>query len=112
MLSDEERLLKKIVGCVLKVVKNVPFVVANHPIGLDEILTDFERTTLVSANSHDNVQVVRIWGMGGSRKTTFSKHFYNNKYKTMEKSSFLLYVRDAAFRSLLHNKRVGLNVTR
>ncbi|XP_059064101.1 TMV resistance protein N-like [Cryptomeria japonica] len=41
--DDKGSLLKKIVGCVLKVIKNVPFVVANHPIGLDETLTDFER---------------------------------------------------------------------
>ncbi|GLJ45657.1 hypothetical protein SUGI_0961020 [Cryptomeria japonica] len=46
--DDEGRLVKNIVNRVLKVIKNVPFVVAEHPVGLDEAVIDFERTTLQS----------------------------------------------------------------
>ncbi|GLJ29009.1 hypothetical protein SUGI_0572520 [Cryptomeria japonica] len=106
--DDEGALLRKIVGCVLKVVKNVPFVVANHPIGLDEILRNFERTTLQSTETHNNVQIVGIWGMGGSGKTTLAKEIYNNKYRIMDKSSFLVDVRDAASKSKLHKKQKKL----
>ncbi|GLJ33231.1 hypothetical protein SUGI_0668660 [Cryptomeria japonica] len=42
--------------------------------------------------------------MGGSSKTTLAKQFYNNKYKNMDKSSFLLDIRDAASKSILHKK--------
>ncbi|XP_057817737.2 disease resistance protein Roq1 isoform X1 [Cryptomeria japonica] len=106
--NDEGILMKKIVGSVSKVIKNLPFVVANHPIGLDKILIDFERTTLQATESHNNVQIVGIWGMGGSGKTTLAKQLYNNKYKYMDKSSFLLDVRDAASKNKLHKKQKKL----
>ncbi|GLJ33276.1 hypothetical protein SUGI_0669470 [Cryptomeria japonica] len=103
--DDEQRLLKDIVNRVLKEIKNVPFEVAKHPIGLEEAVKDFETTTLQSAERHHTVQIVGIWGMGGSGKTTLSKQIYNNKYAIMDKSSFLLDVRDAASRSKLHKKQ-------
>ncbi|XP_057852039.2 disease resistance protein RPV1 [Cryptomeria japonica] len=105
--DDEVELPKKIVNCALKVIKNVPFVVAKRPIGLDEVLNAFEMTIQSAEHCHP-VHVVGLWGMGGSGKTTLAKQFYNNKYKSMEKSSFLFDVRDAADRNLLHAKQKEL----
>ncbi|GLJ45652.1 hypothetical protein SUGI_0960930 [Cryptomeria japonica] len=106
--DDEGRLVKNIVNRVLKVIKNVPFVVAKHLVGLDEAVIDFERTTLQSTENHRTVQIVGIWGMGGSGKTTLAKQLYNKKYKIMEKFSFLLDIRDADSRSALHKKQKKL----
>ncbi|GLJ33298.1 hypothetical protein SUGI_0669980 [Cryptomeria japonica] len=106
--ADEDRLLKNIVYCVLKEIKKVPYVVAERPVGLDEVVKDFELTMLESDKSHQNVQIVGIWGMGGSGKTTLAKKLYNNIYPSMDKSSLVLNIRGAASKSLLHDKQKKL----
>ncbi|GLJ27314.1 hypothetical protein SUGI_0536070 [Cryptomeria japonica] len=106
--EDEDMLPKSITYCVVKEIKKVSFVVAEHPVGLDEIVRDFESTTLQFDRSHQNVQIVGIWGMGGSGKTTLAKKLYNNIYPSMEKASLILDVRDAANRNLLCDKQKKL----
>ncbi|GLJ31732.1 hypothetical protein SUGI_0638110 [Cryptomeria japonica] len=103
---DERRLIKSIAHRSLRVIKKVPLVVAKHPVGLDEVLEELE-TELRSADDH-RAQIVGIWGSGGCGKTTLAKHFYNNKYTIMEKSSFLFDVRDASARDALHNMQEKL----
>ncbi|XP_057828316.2 disease resistance protein RPV1 isoform X2 [Cryptomeria japonica] len=101
-------LLKSITYCVVKEIKKLPFVVAEHPVGLDEIVQDFELTTLQSDRSHQDMQMVGIWGMGGSGKTTLAKKLYNNIYPSMEKASLILDIRDAANKNLLCDKQKKL----
>lgn len=71
MYSDEgkEELLKAIKDYIKKQSQKIPLVVASHPVGLDEIVQDFERSVI---HSFDNVKIVGIVGMGGSGKTTLS----------------------------------------
>ncbi|GLJ29372.1 hypothetical protein SUGI_0579210 [Cryptomeria japonica] len=106
--KDEDMLLKSIAYSVVKDIKKLPFMVAEHPVGLDEIVKYFELTTLQSNTSHQNVHIVGIWGMGGSGKTTLAKNLYNNKYPSMEKASLILDVRDAANKNLLYEKQKNL----
>ncbi|GLJ52807.1 hypothetical protein SUGI_1124920 [Cryptomeria japonica] len=92
--DDEMRLYKNIVNIVLKEISNVPLVVAKHPVGLDEIVKDFENTVQL-ADGDQSVQVVGIWGMGGSGKTTLAKKLYNERSLSMERSSFIFDIREA-----------------
>ncbi|KAH9305928.1 hypothetical protein KI387_010332, partial [Taxus chinensis] len=102
--NDEGRLLKNIVNIVLKIMEKVPFEVAKHPVGLDDAIKDFTKST----ESEKNVQIVGIVGMGGSGKTTLAKELYNRKYSSFQSSSFVFEVRDAAARHILHDKQKKL----
>ncbi|GLJ38069.1 hypothetical protein SUGI_0775000 [Cryptomeria japonica] len=106
--DGEMRLLKNIVNIVLKEVNNVPLVVANHPVGLEEIEQDFVINTLQSGCGDQGVQIVGIWGMGGFGKTTFAKYLYNKKSSLMERSNFIFEVRDGAAKGMLQKKQIQL----
>ncbi|GLJ35940.1 hypothetical protein SUGI_0721170 [Cryptomeria japonica] len=106
--DEEQRVLKNIVNRVLTVMKIVPLEVAKHPVGLDEAVADFETTVCESGKTHSNVQVVGIWGMGGSGKTTLAKEIYNRKCISVERSNFMFDVKHVANKNELHKKQIKL----
>ncbi|GLJ11597.1 hypothetical protein SUGI_0172340 [Cryptomeria japonica] len=84
-VGDERMLKENITSYILEHSKRYSFVVAEHPVGLDEILQDFERSVKISKD----VKIVGITGMGGSGKTTLAKHYYNKKKQSFYKYSFV-----------------------
>eukprot|EP01018_Ginkgo_biloba_P022184 Gb_02462 [translate_table: standard] len=64
--QDQGMLLKSIVSDVLKEVTKVPLEVAKHPVGLNELVQDFENRMLHCNRESDNSTIVGIVGMGGS----------------------------------------------
>ncbi|GLJ05878.1 hypothetical protein SUGI_0027100 [Cryptomeria japonica] len=72
-------------------VENTRFMeVAKYPVGLDELVEDFERQTTEKGN------VVGIFAMGGSGKTTLAKELFNRKRRSYHGSSFVFDVREAS----------------
>ncbi|GLJ47264.1 hypothetical protein SUGI_0998050 [Cryptomeria japonica] len=105
MFSDEQRVVKNVVNRVMKEMKKVPLEVAKHPVGLDEAVQEFNRIAVQSAGP---MQIVGIWGMGGSGKTTLAKELHNKKCSTVNRSSFLFDLRQAARKELLYEKQKRL----
>ncbi|GLJ05883.1 hypothetical protein SUGI_0027160 [Cryptomeria japonica] len=64
--------------------------VAKYPVGLDELVEDFERQTTEKGN------IVGIFAMGGSGKTTLAKELFNRKRRSYHGSSFVFDVREAS----------------
>ncbi|GLJ34258.1 hypothetical protein SUGI_0688510 [Cryptomeria japonica] len=90
--------------------KKAPLEVAKHPVGMDEIVKDFERSGEKSIQSEDCVQIVGILGFGGSGKTTLATELYNRKRESFSfhRSCFLRDVREAASKNALHKKHKKL----
>jgi len=89
--DDQGKLLKDVVDAVLKEVKRRSSLeVAEHPVGLEEAVDDFNRRR----ERENNPKLVGIVGMCGSGKTTLAKHFFNLKHSDFDASCFLFEVRE------------------
>ncbi|KAH9289130.1 hypothetical protein KI387_033247, partial [Taxus chinensis] len=104
--DDEQMVVKNVVYRVLKDMKKVPLEVAKHPMGLNETVEEFET---IARQCHGNVQIVGIWGMGGSGKTTLAKELYNRECSSMQKRvAFSLIFEMLLQEEALHKKQKNL----
>lgn len=84
--EDEGQLWKDIVDTVLKEVKRRSSLeVAEHPVGLEEAVGDFNRRM----EREKNPKLVGIVGMCGSGKTTLAAELFNVKRSAFDASCFL-----------------------
>ncbi|KAH9289012.1 hypothetical protein KI387_033129 [Taxus chinensis] len=97
--THDDKLCEIISSAVLKEVqRKAPLDVAKHSVGLDEIVEDFEMQCL-QQKQKQNIQIIGIFGMGGSGKTTLAKEFFNRKRSDYDGSSFLFDVREASVKN-------------
>ncbi|GLJ58482.1 hypothetical protein SUGI_1453070 [Cryptomeria japonica] len=111
---------KNIVATVQKELERKRYLhVATHPVGLNNLVKDFEMRCLEElAQDFENqcglkegkhsAKVVGIFGMGGSGKTTLSKELFNRKILSYSRASFLFDVREASVRNQLHSLQLKL----
>ncbi|GLJ52194.1 hypothetical protein SUGI_1110240 [Cryptomeria japonica] len=120
-IKYKDNLCEKIVSRVLQEMKRrIPLHVAKYPVGLAEVVQDFE--SCCSETGKHKVTIVGIYGLGGSGKTTLAKELFNRKRSEYHASCFLSDVRDShanrdlqslqsqLFRDLFHEPRVFSNV--
>ncbi|XP_059063904.1 disease resistance protein Roq1-like [Cryptomeria japonica] len=92
---------EEIVSRVLQEMKKrTPLHVGKYPVGLPELVQDFERSCSMTARG--KVTIVGIFGLGGAGKTTLAKELLNIKCSGYNASCFLSDVRESHARRDLH----------
>ncbi|GLJ33364.1 hypothetical protein SUGI_0671230 [Cryptomeria japonica] len=109
-----------IVAAVQKEVRRkTPLYVAEYPVGLNNLVEDFQRRCLdelvedfdnqcKQGEGKDKARVVGIFGLGGSGKTTLAKELFNRKKSNYTTASFLFDVREASTRNELPSLQIKL----
>ncbi|XP_057863268.2 disease resistance protein Roq1 [Cryptomeria japonica] len=111
---------KNIIAAVQKEVQKKTYLhVATYPVGLNNLVEDFERRCLdelvqdfenqygLEEEKH-KVMIVGIFGMGGSGKTTLAKELFNRKSSNYCRASFLFDVREACVKGQLPSLQLQL----
>ncbi|KAH9289011.1 hypothetical protein KI387_033128, partial [Taxus chinensis] len=98
---DLDKLCKNVVSAVVLEIqkRKVPLEVATNPVGLNELVAEFESHLMLRRG--EKVQLVGIFGMGGSGKTTLAKELFNRKRSQYNRSCFLFNVREASCKNEL-----------
>ncbi|GLJ33137.1 hypothetical protein SUGI_0666990 [Cryptomeria japonica] len=93
----QEDLCEKIVSRVLQETEKMkPLHVAKYPVGLADLVQDFENSCSQTAGT------VGIFGLGGVGKTTLARELFNRKRSSYSASSFLSDVRESHAKGKLH----------
>ncbi|GLJ33134.1 hypothetical protein SUGI_0666940 [Cryptomeria japonica] len=102
--QHQDNLCEKIVSRVLQVLQEkekwIPLHVAEYPVGLAELVQDFESSCSETVN--DKAKIVGIFGLGGSGKTTLAKELLNIKRSGYSATCFLSDVRESQAKGELH----------
>ncbi|GLJ33119.1 hypothetical protein SUGI_0666520 [Cryptomeria japonica] len=103
--QHNDNLCEMIVSRVLQVLREkekwTPLHVAEYPVGLAELVQDFE-SCCSETEKEDKVRMVGIFGHGGSGKTTLAKELFNMKRLGYNASCFLSDVRESHAKGELH----------
>ncbi|XP_048131529.1 disease resistance protein RUN1-like [Rhodamnia argentea] len=90
--DDESKVIQEIVKDILTRLSQTPFVVAEHPVGVESRVAEVK--SMLNLESKDDVLMVGLWGQGGIGKTTLGRAIFNDISKQFDGSSFLANVRE------------------
>jgi hypothetical protein len=89
---NEREAIDHIVEKLTLLLDKTDLFVADNPVGVESRVQD--TIQLLDIQQSNNVQLLGIWGMGGTGKTTIAKAIYNKIGRNFEGRSFLANIRE------------------